>query len=912
VETKLDWCKLDSNDIIKKLSTSTGGLSSKEAVSRIEKYGYNEIKFKKRGPIVRFLKQFNNPLLIVLIVAALACFFLWAFMGEEDIIMDMWVIVGVVLATAIIGFIQEGKAEASIDALKDMLVDKCKVIREGENKVIPSRELVPGDVVIIESGDKIPADLRILSSKNLSLDESMLTGESMPVNKGTEDDPRNRESEGKFCMAYGGTFVTSGRGKGIVYATAEETEIGKIAKLMKSSGQTTPPILKKISAFVKLLIITIVSFGVLMFGLGLLEGYEIVYMFLAMIGMIVALIPEGLAGAIIAAFAVGSTVMARKNAIVRNLPAAETLGSVTVICSDKTGTLTKNEMTAVRIFSGKKIYVIEGVGYEPVGQILEKNGSIKAKLTPELIHTLRTGFLCNNSGISKEKDRYIAKGSHTEAALIVSAKKAGIDEKLLKLDEIPFESKQQYMATLHEDGEENIIYVKGSPERILKSCKDQLIDGKRMPLDKEFIMKNVEDMAKDALRVLAMAYKKVPKDKLSLDQSDISDLTFVGAQGMIDPPRKEAIDAIEKCKTAGIRPIMITGDHALTAKAVAKQLKIGDGKDGVLTGKEISEMTDDRLYEVVNDYSVYARVEPEHKYRITKELQRRGHIVAMTGDGVNDAPALKAADIGVSMGVGGTEVSKEASDIILADDNFATIVDAVEEGRHVYDNIWKVILYIMPTNGGQGLAMAGALFLAPLIPIFSHRLPIEPVQILWVNLIIAIACAIPLIWEPAEKGLLQRPPRDPNEKLFNKFFIKRVGIVSIIEMTMIFLMYLLFFKTVNYSLDFMPQAQTIAFTTIIMIEVGYLFTARSLKGTAFKINPILRNKWLILGALTTLVLQIVLVYSEPLFGTSPFRTAPFPPIWWIPLILVATTSFFVIEIEKLIARRLEIKKTTIK
>ncbi|NYT13074.1 MAG: HAD-IC family P-type ATPase [Candidatus Methanofastidiosa archaeon] len=910
METKLDWCELNTKETIKKLDSSTGGLSSKEAFSRLEKYGYNEIKFKKKSPLVRFLMQFNNPLLIVLIVAAFACFFLWAFMGEEDIIMDMWVIIGVVLATAIIGFIQEGKAEASIDALKDMLVDKCKVIRDGETKVIPARELVPGDVVIIESGDKVPADLRITSSKSLHLDESMLTGESMPVNKGAEDDPNKKDDERKFCMAYGGTFVTSGRGHGIAYATAEDTEIGKIAKLMKSSGQTTPPILKKISAFVKLLIITIVSFGVLVFGLGVIEGYEIVYMFLAMIGMIVALIPEGLAGAIIAAFAVGSTAMARRNAIVRNLPAAETLGSVTVICSDKTGTLTKNEMTAVRIFSGNKFYFVEGVGYEPIGQILEKDKNTKAKLTPELIQTLRAGFLCNNAGIAIEKDRYVAKGSHTEAALIVSATKAGVDEKLLKLDEIPFDPKQQYMATLHEEGDTNLIYVKGSPERILKSCKDQLVDGKKIPLDKDLIMRNVESMAKDALRVLAMAYKKVPTDKLSLEEIDISDLTFVGAQGMIDPPRKEAIDAIEKCKTAGIRPVMITGDHAFTAKAVAKQLKIGDGEDSVLTGKEISDMTDEELYKVVNDVSVYARVEPEHKYRITKQLQERGHIVAMTGDGVNDAPALKAADIGVAMGKGGTEVSKEASDIILTDDNFATIVDAVEEGRHVYDNIWKVILYIMPTNGGQGLAMAGALFLAPLVPLFSHRLPIEPVQILWVNLIIAIACAIPLIWEPAGKDLLNRPPRDPNEKLFNKFFIRRVGIVSIIEVAMIFSMYLLFFDSVGNSLEYMPQAQTIAFTTIIMIEVGYLFTARSLKGTAFKINPF-RNKWLIIGAMTTLVLQVILVYSEPLFGTSPFRTAPFPAIWWIPLTLVATTSFFVIEIEKFIARRLEIKKTAI-
>lgn len=909
MEAKVVWCKMNTEDILKKLETSTEGLSSKDASSRLEIYGYNEIKFKKKGPVVRFLKQFNNPLLIVLMVAALACFFLWAFMGEEEVIMDMWVIVGVVLATAVIGFIQEGKAEASIDALKDMLVDKCKVIRDGETKVVPTRELVPGDVVIIESGDKVPADLRILSSKSMFLDESMLTGESMPVKKGSEDDP-NKDEEGKFCTAYGGTFVTNGRGKGIVYATGEETEIGKIAKLMKSSVQTPPPILKKISAFVRLLIICIITFGILMFGLGILEGYDTVYMFLAMIGMIVALIPEGLAGAIIAAFAVGATAMARKNAIVRSLPAAETLGSVTVICSDKTGTLTKNEMTAVKIFSGNKLYIVEGVGYEPEGQILESDGNTKAKLSPELIQTLRTGFLCNNAGIVMDKGRYIAKGSHTEAALIVSATKAGVDEKLLKLDEIPFEPKNQYMATLHEDGENNIIYVKGSPERILKSCKNQLIDGKTVPLDKDFIMKNVEGMAKDALRVLAMAYKKVPKDKLSINEKDISDLTFVGAQGMMDPPRKEAIDAIEKCKTAGIRPIMITGDHALTAKAVARQLKIGDGENQVLTGKEISEMSDDELYKVVNDISVYARVEPEHKYRITRQLQKKGHIVAMTGDGVNDAPALKAADIGVAMGKGGTEVSKEAADIILTDDNFATIVDAVEEGRHVYDNIWKVILYIMPTNGGQGLTMASALFLAPLIPIFSYRFPIEPVQILWVNLIIAISCAIPLIWEPAEKGLLQRPPRDPNEKLFNKFFIRRVGIVSLIEVIMILSMFLLFFKTVDFALEFMPQAQTIAFTTIIMIEVGYLFTARSLKDTAFKINPF-RNKWLILGALTTLALQVILVYSEALFGVSPFRTAPFPSIWWIPLILVATTSFFVIEIEKFIVRRLEIKKSAI-
>lgn len=901
---KLDWCKLGTKDTLKKLGVTTEGLSSKEAASRIEEYGYNEIKFKKKSTLIRFLEQFNNPLLIVLIIAAIACFFLWAFMGEEHVLLDMWVILGVVLATAIIGFIQEGKAEEAIEALKDMIVDKCKVIRDGETKEIPTRELVPGDIIVLELGDKVPADLRILSSKNMYLDESMLTGESIPVAKGPEDDPNDKNDGEKYCMIYGGTFVTNGRGKGVIVCTGEDTEIGKIAKLMKSSVQTPPPILRKISDFVKLMIMSIIGVSILMFILGVLEGYDIVYMFLAMIGMMVAMMPEGLPGAVIAAFATGSTAMAKRNAIVRNLPSAETLGSVTVICSDKTGTLTKNEMTVTRIFSGNKSYNVDGVGYEPVGQIHEEGSNSKAKLTSELIQTLRAGFLCNNSDIDKEKGRYVAKGSNTEAALIVSAKKAGVDEKLLKIDEIPFESKQQYMATLNEDGEENLIYVKGSPERVLKSCEEQLVDGKRVALDTETVMKNVEDMAKDALRVLAMAYKKVPKEKMSLEEGDISDLIFVGIQGMIDPPRKEAIEAIEKCKTAGIRPIMITGDHALTAKAVARQLKIGDGEERALTGREMSEITDEELYDLVDNISVYARVEPEHKFRITKQLQKRGHIVAMTGDGVNDAPALKAADIGVAMGMTGTEVSKEASDVILTDDNFATIVDAVEEGRRVYDNIWKVILYLLPTNGGQGLALAGALFLAPFVPIFSYRLPIEPVQILWVNLIIAISCSIPLIWEPGEKGLLERPPRDPNEKLFNRFFIKRVGIVSIITVVSIYTMYMLFFESVGNSIEYLSQAQTIAFTTIIMVQVGYLFTARSFEDSAFRINPF-RNKWVIIGASVTLLLQVLLVYSEPIFGVSPFRTEPFPSIWWVPMILIATTCFLAIEIEKFLSRRLK-------
>lgn len=884
---------------MKDLASSREGLSSEEASGRLKKHGHNEIKFKRRGPVLRLLAQFNNPLLIVLIIAALACLILWLFMGEEEIVLDMWVIIGVVIATAIIGFVQEGKAESAINALRDMMVHKCSVRREGSRKEIPARDLVPGDIVILETGDKVPSDLRLLSSSNLYVDESMLTGESMPVPKDIKE-----TGDELFNIAFSGTFVTGGRGEGVVFATGEDTELGKIAGMIKSSAQTKPPIMKKISSFVKVLIATIIAFGLLMFLFGVfLWNYDAVYMFLAMIGIMVAMMPEGLAGAVIAAFAMGSTFMARKNAIVRNLPAAETLGSVTVICSDKTGTLTRNEMTVQRIFSGMRNYTVEGIGYEPSGNIMDENNAEVKEPAPELERTLLTGYLCNNAGIEKDGDRYVAKGSNTEAALIVSAIKGGCKGDHERIKEIPFEAKYQYMATLNDMDDGKVLLVKGSPERVIEACDSMMVEGRIIPIEKDAIVHAMGEMASDALRVLAFAYKEIPKDRKDIDRKDVSGLVFVGMQGMIDPPRQEALEAITKCGTAGIRTVMITGDHALTASAIARKLSILDDSGKVLTGKDLSEMTDDDLHDVVDEVSVYARVEPEHKFRITKQLQRKGHIVAMTGDGVNDAPALKAADIGIAMGRSGTEVTKEASDIILTDDNFATIVDAVKEGRHVYDMIWRVILYLLPTNGGQGFAIAGALFLSSFIPVFRESLPIEPVQILWVNLVIAIACAIPLIWEPPEKGLLNRPPRDPKERLFNRFFMIRVGMVSLIEVVMIFIMFLTFYRMNGNESSLLPQAQTLAFTTIIMIEVGYLFTARSLKDSAFRINPF-RNRWLILGAALTIALQLLLIYSGPLFGISPFRTEPFPAIWWIPLVVVSTSSFFAVEAEKLIRRRL--------
>ena len=901
----IKWYQLSVEQIFEALGSGGGGLTPSEAKARLEKYGYNELEVKKRGSLIRFLRQFHNPLLYVLIFAAVVCFFLGTFMGA-DVFTDMWVIIGVVLATAVIGFIQEGKAEASLEALKKMLVPECTVLRDGEKKVIPARELVPGDVVILEGGDRVPADLRLFSTKNLSADEAALTGESVPVVKNIVPIRRPYQTPGEQrCMCFNGTFVTRGRGQGVVVGTGKQTELGKIAEMVKETKRVEPPIMRKMAGLVKFLVIAICSFGAIIFAIGLTLGYEPVYMFLAMVGMIVALIPEGMVAAFLAAFVVGTLAMARQNALIRRLPAAETLGCTTVICSDKTGTLTKNEMTVSRMYCGEKNYRVSRVGYEPRGEFFQGNKRVNpVQADKALVETLRAGYLCNNAALVAGEQGYSIKGDPTEAALIVSATKAGVTENLPRLDEIPFEPEQQYMATLHQGKVENVIYVKGSPERILKTCRSQLMDGAIEPLRDKLILRKVDEMAGDALRVLGMAYRAVGKEKTSLAAEDLDGLIFLGLQGMMDPLREESIEAVKKCKTAGIRSVMITGDHAQTAKAIARQLGIGEGEDKALTGEELSRISDEELYELVDKVSVYARVAPEHKFRITKQLQRRGHIVAVTGDGVNDAPALRAADMGVAMGIKGTEVSKEAADMVLTDDNFASIVAAVEEGRHLFTNLWKHILYIMPTNIGQGLVIAGAVLLSPFIPVFALRLPIEPVQILWVNLIIAIACAIPLVWEPKEAGILERAPRDPGQRLFNLFFFQRAGLVGVIEAIAVFTMFLLFYRAMGSSVEYLAQAQTIAFTTIILVETTYLFTARSIVRSAFTYFSPLKNKMLLIGWATTIGLQLILVYSLPLFGVSPLKTEPFPAIWWIPLILIAPTGFFAVELEKLLRRRL--------
>ncbi|MDD4876274.1 MAG: HAD-IC family P-type ATPase [Dehalococcoidales bacterium] len=902
------WYQLSDKQTFEKIETSTSGLSSTEAKERLSKYGYNELGYKKPSILMRLVRQFQSPLVYILLVAALITGILSV--GGEDMWMDTWVILGVVILNVIIGFFQEGKAENALGALREMIVPECTVRRDGEEKIIQTRELVPGDIVILNSGDRIPADLRLFLTKNMAADESALTGESVPAEKDTEQITRPDLSPAdQRCIAFSGTFITRGIGQGIVVNTGEKTEFGKIANLVKEAKTVTTPLQKKIIGFTKTLIILILSLGAINFILGFAFGYKISYSFLASVALIVAAIPEMLPMIVTGILALAGTAMAKRNALIRRLPAAETLGCTTVICSDKTGTLTKNEMTVLRIYSGGKDYYVNGVGYEPTGEFVLNDKVIKnIENNKDLTEILKAGYFCNNASLQNDNGRYYIIGDPTEGALVVSAVKAGISniQKLPKLDEIPFESELQYMATLHNGGNNNILYVKGSPEKIMAMCQNQLADGKTQPLQKEVIQKKSDEAAQEALRLLGMAMKAVPKDKISLTLEDLTDLTFLGFQGMIDPPREEAIDAIAKCKTAGIRSIMITGDHILTAKAIARKLGIiGENEDSALTGEELSRMSDEELYEAVKTVSVYARVAPEHKLRIARQLQNNGEIVAMTGDGVNDAPALKIADIGIAMGITGTEVSKEAADMVLTDDNFASIVGAVEEGRHAWKNLEKAILYTLPTNGGQALLVMGAILIAPFFFLFHTQLPLSPVQILWVNLFDSVFLTMPLMMEPKEHGLLLQPPRDPKEKIANRLFFERVGLVSIVMAATAFLIYLYYGspaiegKTVIDE-ALLLQAQSAAFLAVAMVHVGFAMTARSIFDSAFTFNPF-SNRWLLAGILVTIITDITIVYWGPL--QNVFGTTSIPISWWIYIIPCILPGFIAVEIEKLIRKK---------
>jgi len=889
------WYSLSIDAVLTKLETSTDGLDQSKASKRLEIHGPNEIQFKKIPGWVRFLQQFKDPMVILLIATALVTGTLTAF--GAHMLPDTIVILSVVILNSILGFVQEGKAEGALDALKNMMVPECLVIRAGKQLKIAARELVPGDVVVLKAGDKIPADVRFFEVRNTHVDESSLTGESVPVEKklealaGTELVPGNQSNMGFF-----GTFLTMGTAKAVVVETGANTVFGKIADMVKSAERGLTPLQRKMKKFVNALIIFILVVGGCNFIYGIYLGYATDYSFLGAVSLVVAAIPEMLPALVTSILALSGIAMARNKALIRKLPAAETLGVTSVICSDKTGTLTENRMTVTRVYAGDNIYQLSGVGHALQGEFILDGVANKSVAQSPLYKLMQVGFHCNNAQLNEKS----ITGDPTEIALKVAAAKAGLlIEDVKRIEEIPFDSAAKYMAVLVEIQGERLIMVKGAPEIVVDMCIDSLdSEQHRVEINKISCLERAEEFAADALRTIGFAFKKVDVTQTNLRQVDIVGMTFAGLQGMIDPPKLSAIEAVEKFKTAGIRTVMITGDHPATAQAVARQL--GIPAERVVTGAELFNTDEKQLRQLVQDVSVFARVAPEHKKDIAEALQFSGQIVAMTGDGVNDAPALKTADIGIAMGISGTEVAKEASDIILTDDNFATIVVAVEEGRHAWNNLEKAILYTLPTNAAQALLIMGAILIASFVPLFSTRFVLEPVQILWINLLDSILLTMPLMMEPKEKGLLNAPPRNANASIINSLFLQRLIIIGLAIAVPGFLIYYHFGSAavvngvvVNELL--LTQAQTAAFWAVLLAHFGYVLSARSIKKSAFTFNPF-SNRWLLLGIFLSILIRLIPTLIPE--ASVLFRTAEFPFEWWPLIILCFFPSFIAIEVDK--------------
>ncbi|WP_083925015.1 HAD-IC family P-type ATPase [Lamprocystis purpurea] len=767
----------DAAAVLHRFATEANGLTPAEAAERLQRFGPNRLtEHKGHGPLLRFLLQFHNVLIYVLLAAAAVT----AVLGHW---VDTAVIVGVVVINAVIGVIQEGKAEQALAAIRRMLSLKATVVRAGRRTLIDAATLVPGDVVVVQSGDRVPADMRLFQVKNLRIEEASLTGESMPVEKQPAPVAVTASLGDRTCMAYSGTLVTFGQASGVVVATGDATELGRISRLIGEVQRLETPLLRKMAVFARWLSLVILVIATAAFALGvLLWEQSVVDMFMAAVGIAVAAIPEGLPAIITITLAIGVQRMARRQAIVRVLPAVEALGSVTVICSDKTGTLTRNEMTVQTVMTADAAFTVGGVGYLPYGEFRLDDCPIDPLVQSDLPDLLRAGLLCNDARLERDADQWRIVGDPTEGALAVLAAKAGLDlsresELRPRTDVIPFESAHRFMATLHHDhAGHGFVYVKGAPEQVLAMCTRERRAGADEPLERAAWEARVEGAAAQGQRVLACAFQALPEERRDLRFADVeTGLTLLGLFGIIDPPRDEAIRAVAACRAAGIRVKMITGDHQATATAIAAQLGIGAGagRGAAMTGADIAGLNDAQLRACVSSVDVFARVSPEHKLRLVQALQAAGEVVAMTGDGVNDAPALKRADIGVAMGVNGTEAAKEAAEIVLADDNFASIASAVEEGRTVYDNLRKTLLFILPTNGGEAGTILVAIGLGMVLPIL-------PVQILWVNMITAVTLALTLAFEPAETRVMCRPPRDPRAPIFSGYFLWRTLLVSMI------------------------------------------------------------------------------------------------------------------------------------
>ncbi|WP_367065740.1 cation-transporting P-type ATPase [Oryzisolibacter sp. LB2S] len=893
------WHALPASDIATHLATDVHhGLPHAEAAQRLIQHGPNQLPAPPRRPAWRrLLAQFNNVLIYVMLVSAV----ITAALGHW---IDTGVLLGAVIVNAILGFVQEGKAESALDAIRRMLSPQTTVLRGGERQQIAAEQLVPGDIVLLASGDKVPADLRILSAKSLRADEAVLTGESVPSDKNEDPVAEDAPLGDRRGMLYSGTLVAAGTAVGAVAATGTRTELGRISALLAQVETGTTPLLRQIAHFSHWLAGAILVFVLATFAIGVLwRGQAPGDMFLMAVALAASAIPEGLPAIMTVTLALGVRRMARHRAIIRHLPAVETLGSVTVICSDKTGTLTCNEMTVQRAVTAGRVYEVTGSGYAPQGGFQVGGMDASPAGDPVLQGMARAALLCNDSALHQGAEGWTLTGDPTEGALLTFALKAGLDgpathEALPRIDAIPFESEHRFMATLHhdrasEDGQA-LILLKGAPERVLDMCDSQATTrlGAQEPaaLDHDYWRRAANDCAARALRVLAVAVKRVPARQSTLSWQDMEGgFTLLGILGSMDPPRPEAMAAVAECHSAGVRVKMITGDHGETARAIGAQLGIGLGRPA-LTGAEIELMDDDALREVVDNVDVFARASPEHKIRLVQALQARGEVVAMTGDGVNDAPALKRADVGVAMGRNGTEAAKDAAAMVLADDNFATLGAAVREGRGVYDNVRKFILFMLPTNGGEALVVFFAIA-------FALQLPLTAAQVLWINLATSGTLGLALAFEPTESDVMQRPPRDPRDSLLSGLFVWRIFMVSLLMAGAALGLFLWELER-GASLE---TARTVAVSTVVAAEMFYLLSSRHVLRSALTREGLLGNPQVLLAMAACAMLQLAFVHAPWL--QAVFGSTDLAPDEWLRVLLAGALVFVVAELEKWVLRR---------
>lgn len=887
------WHSQSVDQVLSKLQCDVEGLSDKEVAKRQEKWGLNQIPEKaKDSTIIRFLRHFNNILIYVLLFAA-------AVTGLLQHWVDTVVILAVVIVNACIGFIQEGKAEKALDAIRQMLSPKASVIRRGERQTIAAKELVPGDIVLLEAGDKVPADMRLIKAHGLTVDESILTGESIAVEK--QEKPVAEDAVLGDCasMAFSGTLVTKGQAKGVIVGTGQLTEIGQISRLLSTVKGLQTPLIQQVDVFAKWLTILILMIAGLLLAYGyFVQHHDFSELFMAVVGLSVAAVPVGIPAVLSITLAVGVQAMARQNAIIRRLPAIETLGSVSVICTDKTGTLTKNEMTVASVVTTGKLFKVEGSGYEPVGGVKFDNDIIDTAKYPQLLRMVEAGILCNDAGLYQRHGRWTIEGDPMEGALLTLAEKTGLSvddgrKPWTRTDTIPFDSRHCFMATLHHNHQKNaFIFVKGAPEKLLSMCQKQENEaGESEPVDQSYWLDTIDAIAKQGQRVLAFAIKAVPPEHTVLQLSDLDDdLTLLGMVGMIDPPREEAISAVALCLKAGIQVKMITGDHSVTAGAIARQIGLNH-PDDILTGRELDNMSDAELASVVLEDDVFARTSPEHKLRLVMALQSHGMTVAMTGDGVNDALALKRADAGIAMGQKGNEVSKEAAELVLADDNFASIAAAVKEGRTVYDNLKKVISWTLPTNGGEAMTIILAL-------LFGLSLPVTPIQILWINLITAVTLGLSLAFEPAEENTMRRPPRPRNEPILTGTLVWHVILVSFLFICGVFGIYYYAIDK-GYSIEL---SRTIALNTLVVFEIVHLFYIRNIYETSLTWHAVKGTKIVWLSVILVTIAQFAITYLPPL--QTIFATQSIPFVDGLIIIIIGMVFFALIETEKQLRLRI--------